>query len=257
MTDGNQSVKNEYYYDAFGNLLDSKEEIHNRITYTGQQFDGITQQYYLRARFYNPVIGRFTQEDVYRGDGLNLYAYCGNNPVGYWDPSGYEMCPTGNNKQRNSRNVSKDSEDYIKLYHATSGEGANSIKVNGVDLNHGTRNMDFGRGFYTTTDLEQAKNWIDHKFKGNGEVLEFNIPKSEFDALNNKVFTSADAEWENFVRNSRKGMTNSYDTISGPMLRNPIKKFYEGLVSAKSSGQQTAFNTQNAIDLLNKYMKGE
>ncbi len=43
----------------------------------------------MRARFYNPVIGRFTQEDIYRGDGLNLYAYCGNNPVGYWDPSGY------------------------------------------------------------------------------------------------------------------------------------------------------------------------
>ncbi|OOM11712.1 hypothetical protein CLOSAC_21390 [Clostridium saccharobutylicum] len=117
--------------------------------------------------------------------------------------------------------------------------------------------MDFGRGFYTTTDLGQAKNWVEHKFKGNGEVLEFNIPKSEFDNLNNKVFTSADVEWENFVRNSRKGMTNSYDTISGPMLRNPIKKFYEGRVSAKSSGQQTAFNTQNAIDLLNKYMKGK
>ncbi|WP_341473337.1 RHS repeat-associated core domain-containing protein [Clostridium estertheticum] len=29
----------------------------------------ITNQYYLRARFYNPVIGRFTQEDVYRGMG--------------------------------------------------------------------------------------------------------------------------------------------------------------------------------------------
>nr|WP_242862319.1 RHS repeat-associated core domain-containing protein [Clostridium botulinum] len=73
--DENQKVRNEYYYDAFGNVLDSREEVHNRITYTGQQFDGITQQYYLRARFYNPVIGRFTQEDVYRGDGLNLYAY--------------------------------------------------------------------------------------------------------------------------------------------------------------------------------------
>lgn len=50
---------------------------------------------------------------------------------------------------------------------------------------------------------------------------------------------------------------NSYDTVSGPMLRNPIKKFYEGRVPAKSSGQQTAFNTQDAIDLLNKYMKGK
>ena len=82
-------------------FLDSKEDVHNRITYTGQQFDGITGQYYLRARFYNPVIGRFTQEDIYRGDGLNLYAYCGNNPVGYYDPSGYsKICPDDNNKER-------------------------------------------------------------------------------------------------------------------------------------------------------------
>ncbi|MCB2355755.1 RHS repeat domain-containing protein [Clostridium estertheticum] len=90
-----QRIKNEYCYDAFGCVLDSKEEVHNRITYTGQQFDGITNQYYLRARFYNPVIGRFTQEDVYRGDGLNLYGYCGNNPVVYYDPSGYakRVCP--------------------------------------------------------------------------------------------------------------------------------------------------------------------
>ncbi|MFT8352780.1 RHS repeat-associated core domain-containing protein, partial [Clostridium saccharoperbutylacetonicum] len=90
ITDGNQSIKNEYWYDAFGNVLHSKEQVHNRITYTGQQYDSITQQYYLRARYYNPIVGRFTQEDIYRGDGLNLYAYCGNNPVSYYDPSGYE-----------------------------------------------------------------------------------------------------------------------------------------------------------------------
>ena len=35
------------------------------------------------------MVGRFTQEDLYRGDGLNLYAYCHNNPVMYFDPSGY------------------------------------------------------------------------------------------------------------------------------------------------------------------------
>ncbi|WP_242950013.1 RHS repeat-associated core domain-containing protein [Clostridium saccharobutylicum] len=49
----------------------------------------MTGQYYLRVRFYNPVVGRFTQEDTYRGDGLNLYAYCRNNHVRYWDPKGY------------------------------------------------------------------------------------------------------------------------------------------------------------------------
>ena len=33
-------------------------------------------------------MGRFLQEDTYRGDGLNLYVYCANNPVAYYDPSG-------------------------------------------------------------------------------------------------------------------------------------------------------------------------
>ena len=39
-----------------------------------------TGQHYLRARFYNPAIGRFMQETCW-GDGLNLYVYCANNPV--------------------------------------------------------------------------------------------------------------------------------------------------------------------------------
>ena len=59
------------------------------VLYTGQQYGQEMGQYYLRARFYNPVIGRFNQEDMYRGDGLNLYAYCANNPVNYYDPNGY------------------------------------------------------------------------------------------------------------------------------------------------------------------------
>ena len=81
-------IENAYQYDAFGVLRGSREKIHNRILYTGQQYDRISGQYYLRARYYNPVVGRFLQEDVYRGDGLNLYAYCENNPVGYYDPDG-------------------------------------------------------------------------------------------------------------------------------------------------------------------------
>ena len=91
ITDETGTIKNQYRYDAFGAGLEVSEELPNRIRYTGQQYDEVTEQYYLRARYYNPILGRFLQEDVYQGDGLNLYAYCRNNPVVYWDPSGYEV----------------------------------------------------------------------------------------------------------------------------------------------------------------------
>ena len=82
-------VLNRYEYDAWGNTTVCEETVENRFKFNGQQLDPATQQYYLRTRFYNPVIARFTQEDTYRGDGLNLYAYCANNPVYYVDPSGH------------------------------------------------------------------------------------------------------------------------------------------------------------------------
>ena len=95
ITGGHGDVLNSYQYDAFGVPLETTEQLNNRIRYTGQQYDELTEQYYLRARYYNPVAGRFMQEDVYQGDGLNLYAYCGNNPVVYDDPSGYASTSTG------------------------------------------------------------------------------------------------------------------------------------------------------------------
>ena len=67
-----RKILNQYEYDVWGNVLSQKETIKNRFKFNGQQLDPITQQYYLRARFYNPVIGRFTQEDTYRGMDLTF-----------------------------------------------------------------------------------------------------------------------------------------------------------------------------------------
>lgn len=95
-TGGDGDVQNHYQYDAFGQEVKKAEQVPNRICYTGQQFDVWTEQYYLRARYYSPRLGIFIQEDASHRDGLNLYAYCGNNPVRYYDPSGYGAAASGN-----------------------------------------------------------------------------------------------------------------------------------------------------------------
>ena len=94
MLDQSGEVQNYYQYSAFGETIISEETTPNRLRYNAQTEDELTGLYYLRARYYAPGIGRFTQEDVIYNDGLNLYAYCNSNPVMYSDPSGFakETC---------------------------------------------------------------------------------------------------------------------------------------------------------------------
>ncbi|KXK48158.1 RHS repeat-associated core domain-containing protein [Nitrosomonas europaea] len=67
-----------------------------RFRYTGQQFLGSLNLYYYKARFYSPALGRFLQTDpIGTADDLNLYAYVGNNPINFNDPSGLLTATAG------------------------------------------------------------------------------------------------------------------------------------------------------------------
>jgi RHS repeat-associated protein len=61
----------------------------NPYLFTARRWDFYTQLYYYRFRDYSPLIGRFLQPDPLGYiDSLNLYAYCGNNPLNWIDPWG-------------------------------------------------------------------------------------------------------------------------------------------------------------------------
>jgi RHS repeat-associated protein len=87
-------VAASYYYDAFGNILEQTGDVSNSILFAGYQYDKETGLYYLNARMYDPVTARFMQEDTFAGQpmdplSLNLYTYCHNSPLMYWDPTGH------------------------------------------------------------------------------------------------------------------------------------------------------------------------
>ena len=84
--DGTTTVR-RYIYDAYGNAISDNGEDDNPYRYCGENYDEETGLYYLRARYYDPRIGRFLTEDPAQ-DGLNWYVYCGNNPVMFTDRSG-------------------------------------------------------------------------------------------------------------------------------------------------------------------------
>src|SRR5690554_5716086 len=94
--DGRIVVK--YAYDAFGNILQiSGDEFigkANPFRYKGYYYDDETGLYYNVTRYYNPQLGRFLNaDDVSYLDpssinGLNLFAYCLNNPIMMIDSNG-------------------------------------------------------------------------------------------------------------------------------------------------------------------------
>ncbi len=88
------TVVKSYNYDAFGNEIGINTADTNPFRYCAQYYDKESGTIYLRARYYAPGLGRFTQQDewkfAYPSDplSLNLYTYCVNDPIKYVDYSG-------------------------------------------------------------------------------------------------------------------------------------------------------------------------
>ena len=105
LVDQNGNVVAKYVYDAWGNgkvcNASGTENTSssfigniNPFRYRGYYYDVETGLYYLQTRYYEPRAGRFLNADSVDYiapdiiGGLNLYAYCNNNPVMYSDPEG-------------------------------------------------------------------------------------------------------------------------------------------------------------------------
>jgi RHS repeat-associated protein len=95
VTDANAQIVNRYEYDSFGKRLSVTESVWQPYTWKAREWiGGGADQYYNRARFYDPQMGRFTSEDPlgFEGGDTNLFSFTWNNTKNWSDASG--LCPS-------------------------------------------------------------------------------------------------------------------------------------------------------------------
>jgi len=92
LTDPGGAITQSYNYHPFGDLLDYQGTPNTNHLFTGEYYDSNLSYYYLRARMYDPSVGRFTAFDPAEdfNNKLHRYTYVTNDPLNLVDPRGLQ-----------------------------------------------------------------------------------------------------------------------------------------------------------------------
>lgn len=152
----------------------------------------------------------------------------------------------------------------MRLYHGS------VVEVRKPSLRYARKKTDFGRGFYTTTQKEQAEHWTTIKIDRAKDAKRKVVSVYEFDEailaepdINIREFKGADEAWLNFVVDSRKGVQHEYDLVFGPVANDKVftvVNLYESGVldapaaiaelKAYKTYNQLSFHTKRVLDAL-------
>ena len=131
IVDDSGNITHRYQYDDFGRVVQSKEQDFNPFRYVGKYgvMYNTDTHYYMRARHYDPTIGRFLSEDPVWNS--NLYPYAGNNPIMNIDPLGlFDARPIRDRKFELDKKVAQLRYN-IELYEGMNRSGKYTTTING------------------------------------------------------------------------------------------------------------------------------
>lgn len=136
----------------------------------------------------------------------------------------------------------------MKLYHGS------TVIVDKPLVSYGRDNLDFGKGFYTTSMQNQAEKWV-QRFISLGKKGIINIYNFDDDNIQTKYrykkFTEYNEEWLDFVLACRGGSKeyHNYDIIEGGIANdkvfNTVELFFTGLIDKSTALQRLKFEEPN------------
>ncbi len=141
----------------------------------------------------------------------------------------------------------------MRLYHGS------TVEVKNPNLRYSRKTTDFGRGFYTTTQKEQAEHWTSIKFERAKDATKRVVSVYEFDDsilissdIRIREFNGADEAWLNFVVDSRAGVEHEYDLVFGPVANDKVftvVNLYESgvLDAAAAIAELKTYKTYNQL----------
>ena len=266
ITDAQGEELVEYEYDEWGKICstylieDEYADIAqiNPIRYRGYYYDTENGYYYLQSRYYDPSICRFINADDYNyldkdiEKGLNLFAYCGNDPVNNVDYSGYAYSPTkaqayadkwwDKTNSRYGRNPSGDCANFVSqcLYAGQLSKMTGALKWGWHCYKE--KNVNVNGMPHTTYDRSHAwaaaQNLYDWLKKNNHVSAEYTIRnRNNVDNVGKKLYSKPYCcaaiffDWNN--SKFHKGINHA--TLSGQIVN--YKKLYDIYFYAHSSKQ--------------------
>jgi hypothetical protein len=143
------------------------------------------------------------------------------------------------------------------LYHGTTKKHADAILRQGIDPSLGEPNTDFGRGFYTTTNREQAEEWAQVKAAQSGDpavVLQLTIDRQALARMRTLAFVLPSPDYWSLIERCRDGTDiahateERYDVVYGPVAK---RWFGSGAYKIIEGYDQASFHGGAAKRLLN------
>ncbi len=141
----------------------------------------------------------------------------------------------------------------MKLYHGS------VERVVAPEIRTPNRTLDYGEGFYATTSMEQAEQWVRRRMKelrvacGYVNVYEFDLRKAE--GMRRLVFNSPDEVWLDFVMNNRTviGFQHDNDIVFGPVANDRVYTAF-GLYEGGVYGKQQLIAELKTYKLVDQYL---